>query len=283
MREKIKLLGAVILLMILIPYLVTFFFYQDGTRLLQKNEDVIKQEERVLLLLSEEISGAAELEAVKAQAVIARTALYGNPQREVTGNADNLQANLERLQFCVEETSGEILTYQGDPIDSAYHRVSGKRTRNASEVAGQEDKSYLQSVDSSMDIQAEEYLTVQYVEKEQLAAAVERLLGQTVQMGYPEEILADLLIEERDSAGYVTRVRYKTAILNGEALRDALELPSAVFYFSELEGKVRILTKGLGHGLGLSQYGASCLAKEGWTYKEILQYYYTGVEIEKIL
>lgn len=275
--------GAVILLMILIPYLVTFFFYQDGTRLLQKNEDAIKQEERVLLLLSEEISGAAELEAVKAQAVIARTALYENPQMEVTGNADNLQVNLERLQFCVEETSGEILTYQGDPIDSAYHRVSGKRTRNASEVAGQEDKSYLQSVDSSMDIQAEEYLTVQYMEKEQLAAAVEHLLGQTVQMGNPEEILVNLVIEERDSAGYVTRVRYKTAILNGEALRDALELPSAIFYFSELEGKVRILTKGLGHGLGLSQYGADYLAKEGRTYKEILQYYYTGVEIEKIL
>lgn len=275
--------GAVILLMILIPYLVTFFFYQDGTRLLQKNEDAIKQEERVLLLLSEEISGAAELEAVKAQAVIARTALYENPQMEVTGKADNLQVNLERLQFCVEETSGEILTYQGDPIDSAYHRVSGKRTRNASEVAGQEDKSYLQSVDSSMDIQAEEYLTVQYMEKEQMAAAVEHLLGQTVQMGNPEEILVNLVIEERDSAGYVTRVRYKTAILNGEALRDALELPSAIFYFSELEGKVRILTKGLGHGLGLSQYGADYLAKEGRTYKEILQYYYTGVEIEKIL
>ena len=63
--------------------------------------------------------------------------------------------------------------------------------------------------------------------------------------------------------------------------RNCLGLNSACCYIKEVEGKVRIVTKGLGHGIGLSQYGANELAKEGNDYKEILQYYYKDVEITK--
>ena len=64
------------------------------------------------------------------------------------------------------------------------------------------------------------------------------------------------------------------------ARRQALHLNSACFYLSELDGKIRIVTKGIGHGLGLSQYGANELAKEGKNYQEILRYYYTDVTLE---
>ena len=69
--------------------------------------------------------------------------------------------------------------------------------------------------------------------------------------------------------------------MTGEEFRNCLNLNSACFYLKEVEGKVRIVTKGLGHGLGLSQYGANELAKEGKTYREILQYYYKDSSIEK--
>ena len=275
------------LLLMLVPYMVTVFFNDESAGLWQQSDSSAELEEKVALLVSEEISGQAELEAIKAQAVIARTTLYQDPDMDVKGNENNLQENMETIQFCVEETCGEILTCQGIPIDAAYHAVSGKATRNASEVSGQEDKSYLKSVDSSMDIASPDYLVISYMEKSELALTVQELLEKEGEAGASvtvnaETILSDLVIEERDSAEYVTKVRYGDKIFNGEALRDALELPSAVFYFSELDGKVRIMTKGLGHGLGLSQYGAEIMAKEGKTYQEILKYYYTGVEIEKI-
>jgi len=90
-----------------------------------------------------------------------------------------------------------------------------------------------------------------------------------------------LTIEARDSAGYVTRVRCGSVVLNGEAVRDALGLSSSCFYFSQSDGKIRITCKGEGHGLGLSQYGANELAKEGKNYREILKYYYQDVKISK--
>lgn len=319
MKERIKLSFAVLLLVVLVPYMITLFF-QEETEGLYQNTDTAKQlEEKVVLLLSEEISGQAQVEAIKAQAVIARTQLYCKPELEVTGNQENLKENIEVLRFCVEATQGEILTFNDVPIDAAYHRVSGATTRNGSEVPGQEDKSYLRSVDSSVDIEAKEYLTIFYLEKEELAAAIQKLLvsegtekTQNTGKSYdgksnnldesdgvkqddntaiqqaenitvnPDTILVDLVIEERDSAKYVTKLRYKETVFSGEALRCVLELPSSLVYFSELEGNVRVMTKGLGHGLGLSQYGASAMAAEGKNYKEILRYYYTGVRIEKI-
>ena len=97
----------------------------------------------------------------------------------------------------------------------------------------------------------------------------------------PEKLPDSLKIQERDSAGYVTKIQYGEITLNGEAVRAALGLPSACFYFSQLEGRVRITVKGLGHGLGMSQYGANEMAKEGKDYREILNYYYQDIRIEK--
>lgn len=306
------------LLLILVPYMVTLFFHDDVGGLFQNSSESSQMEERVLKLVSEEISGQAELEAIKAQAVIARTTLYQNPDMEVTGNETNLLENMDTLEFCVEETAGEILTFEGKPIDAAYHAVSGKLTRNGEEVAGQEDKSYLKSVESLYDIASPDYLTIFYMEKTELAEKIQTLVntsqnegsaqgegtGEVVQEQKeaaqeqekvvqeqdteaiitvnPETILTDLVIEERDSAEYVLKVRYGDVILNGEAVSDALGLSSSLFYFSELDGKVRVMTKGLGHGLGLSQYGANAQAAEGKKYEEILKYYYSGVEIEKV-
>ncbi len=289
MKEKLKIYGAIALLLILIPYMITLFFHGEGVGLFrEKSSPDVQLEEQVLHLVSEEISGQAEMEAIKAQTVIARTMLHQNPDMEVTGNETNLLENMETLKFCVEETQGKILTYEGQPIQPEYHAVSGKCTRNATEVAGQEDKLYLKSVESLYDINSPDYLTIFYMEKTELAAKVQELL-QEAQTGStaavevnPETILTDLLIEERDSADYVTKVRYGDTVINGEAMRDGLNLPSSLFYLSELKGKVRVMTKGLGHGLGLSQYGANAMAAEGKKYEEILKYYYSQVEIEVI-
>lgn len=77
----------------------------------------------------------------------------------------------------------------------------------------------------------------------------------------------------------MTEVTYGITVANGEAVRQALHLNSACFYLSELDGKIRIVTKGIGHGLGLSQYGAND-GKTGEKLPRNLTYYYTGVSIK---
>ena len=178
----------------------------------------------------------------------------------------------------MEETEGEILTWEGEPIQAAFHVASSGKTRNAAEVPGQEAYTYLQGADSEEDIRRPGFLYIGYMEKAEFAAALQQLFpNETMDAG---TLPGALQIVERDSAGYVTRVQYGTTIANGEAVRAALGLNSACFYLSELEGKIRIVTKGIGHGLGFSQYGAEQMAKRGSSYRELLQYYYRDVKIE---
>lgn len=281
MKEKFKLYGAILILIIFVPYLITVYFQGSSGPFGKNAEEETAFEQKVIQLVAEEMSGQYETEALKAQAVIARTILYQDPDLTIEGNQENYTENLDKITFCVEETKGEILTCDGAPIDAAYHAVSSKKTRNASEVAGQEEKTYLKSVDSHMDIPSPEYLKISYMEKAEMAEKLQTLLTDKNVTVDAESLPDSLVIEKRDSAEYVTEVRYDTVILNGEAVREALGLPSACFYFAQLDGKVRITTKGLGHGLGLSQYGANELAVQGKSYKEILNYYYDNIEIEK--
>ena len=84
---------------------------------------------------------------------------------------------------------------------------------------------------------------------------------------------------EREESGYVKTIQVGNSSVSGEEFRKVFSLNSACFYIREIDGRVRIVTKGLGHGYGLSIYGANEMAKEGKTYQEILSYYYSGIEI----
>ncbi len=268
-------------MIIVIPYLMTVYFQGNAGGMFQpQDQELSMLEEKVIRKVSGEISGAEETESLKAQAVIARTNLYRDPDQEIVGNDKVLADHLDEITFCVEDTKGEILTRQGEPIDAAYHAVSAKRTRNAKEVPGQEGKAYLSGVESSADIASPQYLKVSYLSKEDVAKKMQTLLKEEKvdALGLP----GSLVIKERDTADYVTKVQYGTTVLNGEAIKEVLELPSACFYVSQLNGQIRIMTKGLGHGLGLSQYGANEMAKAGKEYKEILKYYYQDIQIEQI-
>ena len=287
MKEKVKFYGSLFILLIFIPYLVTVYLHGGlpfGTGVDEQTEA------QVTARLAAQIPADYEMECLKAQAVIVRTNLYREMEeknaaeegwdeaqmREVWG--DDYRRNLEKLQEAVEETEGEILTWEGEPIQAAFHVASSGKTRNAAEVPGQEAYTYLQGADSEEDIRRPGFLYIGYMEKAEFAAALQQLFpNETMDAG---TLPGAPQIVERDSAGYVTRVQYGTTIANGEAVRAALGLNSACFYLSELEGKIRIVTKGIGHGLGFSQYGAEQMAKRGSSYRELLQYYYRDVKIE---
>lgn len=307
MKEKFKLYGSILILVIFVPYLATVYLQGGSFFFSSQNSERAQEEARVVQLVAEEMPVDYEPECLKAQAVIARTNLRRQQQEETAGQeaagqesagqgqpaaqetagwtqeqmreawGERYEQNLERIREAVSRTEGEVITYRGELIDAAYHAASNKKTRNASEVPGQEEAAYLVSADSEADILAEHFLYIGYMEKQPFAEAVQSVFeGETVAA---DQLPAALQIVERDSADYVTKVKYGKTTVNGEALRRALHLNSACFYFSELEGQVRIVTKGLGHGLGLSQYGANELAKKGYDYREILAHYYRGITV----
>ena len=236
-----------------------------------------------------------EMETLKAQAVMARSCLYQragkrhyisasdtgmkwwseNERRKMWGVS--YQENNEKIEQAVRETDGQILYDEGGQrILPAWFYIGNGMTRDGNEAWGIQ-ASWLQSVESVWDQEAEEYETHCEMTKKQMV----RLLKQydpdfECQI---DSLAANCEITGTDRAGYVTEVQVGNRLMKGEDFRYALDLPSACFKVS-FEGKRVLLTVyGQGHGVGFDQYGANCQAKEGKKYEQLLQYYLTGVKV----
>lgn len=244
-------------------------------------------EEYVAGVVAAEMPASFPEEALKAQAVAARTyqvrqmraagsntVLYDvgqaflttEEQREKWGENYALYAG--KIRDAVRATAGEIMVYEGEPILAAFHAQSGGKTEAAENVWSQEVP-YLQSVDSREDRNAPQNET-----KVRLSAAeVSQKLGCTVEC---------IQVLERSDAGYVMQAQAGERLLTGRQLRESLGLRSANFTV-EKQGEAFVFTvRGYGHGAGMSQYGASFLAEKGMEYHEILEHYYTGIDFRKI-
>lgn len=245
-------------------------------------------EEYLVGVVAAEIPLNYETEALKAQAVLARTNLMAAmEQKEELPQSISQEElldrwkeagysqNYQRAAKAVEATRGVVITYQGSYPYAAFHAVSAGSTRNAQEALG-EEMPWLTGVDSTIDIPSENYLKVTFFEKKDFAGKLKEIFDVEAEEENP---LDGLEITARDAAEYVTEVAFKDTTVTGEEFRNALELPSACLYLKEVEGKIRIVTKGLGHGLGMSQYGANAMAQGGSGYQEILNYYFKNIEI----
>lgn len=289
------------------PYIITLLF--QGSQTSTKTEEAgsiieekllphektdrqgMDEEEYLTGIVAQEISLDYQPEAVKAQTVIARTALmraldYGGEMpasmsREemlTLWGQDGFEKNYRVLEDAIAATEGEILIWEEEPIQAAFHAVSAGKTRDAGEALGTEQP-YLSSVDSSMDIPSHDYLKVTFLKKKDLT---DKLSQACPDANLTEEGIADMItVTKRDSSEYALEVAVGDQTMTGEEFRGCLDLNSACFSIKEVEGEIRIVTKGMGHGLGLSQYGANEMAKAGSSYKEILQYYYKDVTIQK--
>lgn len=309
MKEKIKTFFAICVLVLTVPYIVTLLFQGDKTSLesgkvqeilgedsfedLQAEGKDMNVEEYLAGVLAKEIPLDYHIETIKAQAVIARTALTVALESEDVNLPESMsreemlelwgregfEENYRVIEEAVTATKGEILIYKEEPIQAAFHAVSAGKTRNAKEALQKEEEPYLDSVESELDIPCSDYLKVVFLEKNEY---IEKIKKACPELETAEDNIMELVtVLKRDSSDYVTEIKIGEKVVTGEEFRGYLNLNSACFYLKEVEGKVRIVTKGLGHGLGLSQYGANELAKEGKDYKEILQYYYKDIEIKK--
>lgn len=248
--------------------------------------DASAAEACVLGIVAKEISAANSREAILAQSVIARTNLYdawetntaepeGFDLSEMqTLWGEDFQKIYQRLQECIAKTRGQVLLWNGNYIYAPYHAVSAGTTRTVSELYEGVDMPYLQNVLCPDDTTAEGYLGVLYWKKADFLKKCQEAFPDAL----PESV-EEVTVEARDTAGYVLTVKIGEKTVTGEAFRSSFVLNSACFSITDMGEQVRIVTKGIGHGVGLSQYTAVQLALEGKSYEEILSYFYPGTEL----
>lgn len=305
---------AIVSIVFLLPYVVTvlvsgFQEKQEDTfpvagKTIKIEENGIIEEldrERYLIgVLAAQIPIHYEIETIKAQAVIARTFFIKHEMSGTTIQKDKAQqeylsaagmkelwgniqfkSNYEKLARAVEETSGEMITYQGSPIEPSFHAVSAGATRDGAAVFGNDTYPYLKSKTNEKDMQAQNYVTITALDRSQVQEIIRKNYGEESAASMGDSLLACFEILEKDSAGYVTKIKVNGETVGGEQFRKHFSLPSACFELEELEGNLRIVCKGLGHGFGMSLYGANQLAKEGKSYQDILRYYFENIDISK--
>lgn len=311
MREKITLWVAGIMVAILIPYGITMSMTgvigrdnnisaYDSKRsiTIEANGEAkaMDLEEYIMGILPSQISMEDNIEAIKCQAVIARTNIVrsmgdqmnikeselktkyiSEEEFKTTWGEKNYERNIRLLKEAVSDTALYCLKSEGEYIDALYHQVSIGTTVSAKEMYGKE-VSYLVSVDSSFDVESKDYMSITQMAYGQV---VDKLKTKDIIIN-KEDLKEQLIVKDKTELGYVKTVNIGDQSLSGEEWKELFSLNSTNFYLEDFEGTLRTICLGKGHGIGMSQYGANAMANEEKTYVEILKTYYPGAVLEKL-
>lgn len=175
----------------------------------------------------------------------------------------------EKVLKAVRSTGGQILTYDGKPIDALFFSTSNGYTEDSENVwAGKFP--YLRSVSSPWDKESPKFANQKVLSVDDFEAKLGVKIGSRSTIGK---------IVERTTGKRVGKVDFNGKVLTGSDIRKKLDLKSSDFVWVRKGDNILIKTKGNGHGVGMSQYGANGMAKDGANYQEIVKHYYKGVEI----
>ncbi|MCL2719502.1 MAG: SpoIID/LytB domain-containing protein [Lachnospiraceae bacterium] len=314
----VKILGTVLLFVFLLPYVITSLFGNvnsagtggsidallkswekelTGSNIYVENtttsgRERIPLEFYLLDKLSRSINTEYHLEALKAQAVLLRTALM-EELWETTGNIRGTVKVIdseygsgilnENIVIAVTSTMGVFLTYHDKPAKVAYFAVSNGRTRDGSEAFGQGAPSYFHAVDCSRDFLAENFTSQKAIGRNEFITTIEN----STMISLPADFeISDIYIN-RDLSGYIIDIKINTlpspVILSGEECRQLWGLSSSSFNIEESGNRVIFSVRGIGHGLGMSQYAANEMAKneKNEDYISILEYFFSGLILTK--
>jgi len=251
-------------------------------------------------VLAAEMPASFSEEALKAQAVAARTYIMyctkhenaKHPQANICTEAgcclaysdetklrgewgDKYDANIAIIKKAVSDTDGQVLTFAEEPILASFHSSSAGKTESGSELWG--NVPYLVSVESpETGNDVPNYVTTVEVSKDNFRETVSTYKTEAV---FSDDAAKWLSNTELDDSGRVRSVTAGGVKLSGSEMRKLFSLRSTAFTL-EYKGKMFLFTvTGYGHGLGMSQYGANVMAKNGFDYREILAHYYPQTEL----
>lgn len=319
MRRFLTIIMIFFILALLVPYIIIRvicgIYTPPGTPKPEPYETVsvyVKNEDKVAEMnmsqylkevVAAEMPAEFEIEALKAQAVAARTYLInrkkaGNEEAkkihhgaDICTDSTHCKARISeeerkklwgeekadkywtKISDAVESTSGITITYNNEPISAVFHSTSSGYTENASDVWGG-NVPYLVSVESKGDEQSPRYRSELVISEEDFRKkAFENIEG----ISADAELIGEI---ERSEAGGIKTITVCGAKIKGSTFRNIYALRSTNVEITQENGNIRMEVTGSGHGVGMSQYGANYLASQGMDYREILKTYYTGVEIE---
>ncbi|WP_026672825.1 stage II sporulation protein D [Alkalihalobacterium bogoriense] len=269
----------------------------------RSKQDTIEEiglEDYVVGVVASEMGPNFELEALKAQAIAARTYIvrhmlnpngkddrklpdgatvndtemyqvYHSPE-ELKAKWSDYEANMNKIRQAVYATQGEVLTFEGEPIEALFFSTSNGFTENSEDYWTGEIP-YLRSVESPWDKESPRYEG----QTQMTVAELETKLGVTLPAG--DEIGE---IVSRTKGNRVSKVIINNKEFTGRDIRELLGLDSSDFQWHRNGNTITFVTRGWGHGVGMSQYGAEGMAKEGKTYKDIIEHYYNGVSLTTV-
>ena len=309
---------VVCIVVLLLPYLLTLFISSNRVKKhsieamnfkinYERNGriDDLDLDTYIMGVVAANMPAGYHVEALKTQAVIARTyALYNMALLTEEGHLDEAFTTWElgipyieisemkpywgdtdystyytKIENAVRGTTGKILVHDGELVLPLFFETGTGYTRNAIEALNI-DIPYLTSVESSQDVTSINYLKISEYYIPDLINLLEN--------HFPGAIISDDLffdeikVTERDSTGYIKTINLGNHTITGEEFAKALGLNSYNFTIEQYNGNVRVVCKGVGHGIGLSQYGSNAMAREGYLYNEILSHYYIGTELISI-
>lgn len=192
---------------------------------------------------------------------------------------ENQEEKWNKIREAVYSTAGEIITYQGKPIDAFFHSNSGGTTEIPINVWGGSNFPYLQVVETSGEDNYSQY----YSEKEYLYKELEDKMKEHYSDFFIDWNNQDAIsILEYTESSRIRTIKIGNKNISGVEARKIFELKSSNFTVEKTEDKIKFKVIGYGHGVGLSQTGSNTLAKEGKNYKEIIEHYYKDIEIINI-
>lgn len=244
-----------------------------------------------------------EIEALKAQAIVARTyTIYKIEKDHKHEDADicdsssccqawiskenrydkwgeNKDENWNKIVEAVNSTKGKIITYNNEPINALFHSNSGGTTETASDVWGGADLPYLQSVETSGEQDYSQYQSEIILGEDELLNKLKEKYP-NIEINFKNQ--DDVKIIEYTPTNRVRTVKFGNTNISATELRSLLGLRSTNFEIQRKDQKISFEVKGYGHGVGMSQTGADTLAKESKNCDEIIKHFYANVEIKSV-
>lgn len=337
MKNPILVLGGIVVLGVLLPTILSIVSYDNKTEI--KEEKNIKIENKQVVnyekvnkkspiievynhklgvyqsmdiedylcgVLAGEMSSEFDIEALKAQAVVARTFVVykqkqGNPKQHKNApvctnykhcqeyksykelkkvNGDKwIEKSYPKIEQAVKETKGQIITYNAEAIQALYFSTASGKTENSEDVFST-SYPYLKSVESKYDTISPKYKSELEISKDKF---IEYMTSRYSDIQLSNSSLdSQVKILKRSEGGAIDLIQIGNKELSGRDLRNIFSLNSANFNISINDNNVIFNVIGYGHGVGMSQWGAEGMAKEGYKYYDILLHYYTDTEITDI-
>lgn len=275
-------------------------------KLLHTNTNEIEEvplDEYLCNVVSAEMPADFEKEALKAQAIVARTYTIYKINNKKHDNADicddskccqawiskedrlnkwseQKEEKWKKIEGCVYSTKGKIITYDNKPINAFFHSNSGGKTELPVNVwGGGSDMPYLQVVETAGEDTYSQYNSELELTNQEILEKIKQKY-EDIQIDFNND--DDIKVLEYTTSGRVKTIKFGNHNISGTEIRNILGLKSTNFEIIKENDKIKFVVKGYGHGVGMSQTGADTMAKNGSTAEDIIKHFYTGIEIKEV-